>query len=349
MLHAQPSHCLPLRAPPGVCSASTRCRPICRPCQQSAAAHQPASGYAVARRASPCCRAAVPRRSRRSPTRGAKLLRDAWRCRHAGRSTPPSKAPPRHVTSTPGVAGCRPLQTRLRPRSNTLPARRVHGRCTRAPHPIPRLPSPPRRQLPRTCSFSEMPRTGPRWMRFIRCCSKEQQAGRVFGTCVPATPPLLQCGATPTRAAACRSSAARLGAWSAQPGERRVLQGRHAAACFASCHCRPPRVRPLQLAAPPASAPPVLLVDYCLCSLHAATTRHSTGEPHPPAPTPAAPTPARPGRSTCCCSTRRCLLACCCCCCNVPLLLPADWLRTVLLAYSNSDSNSAARCENSQW
>ena len=25
-----------------------------------------------------------------------------------------------------------------------------------------------------TCSLSEMPRTGPRWMRFIKCCSSKQ-------------------------------------------------------------------------------------------------------------------------------------------------------------------------------
>jgi hypothetical protein len=30
-----------------------------------------------------------------------------------------------------------------------------------------------------TCSLSEMPRTGPRWMRFIKCCSDATETSRV--------------------------------------------------------------------------------------------------------------------------------------------------------------------------
>jgi len=30
-----------------------------------------------------------------------------------------------------------------------------------------------------TCSLSEMPRTGPRWMRFIKCCSEATETSRV--------------------------------------------------------------------------------------------------------------------------------------------------------------------------
>lgn len=37
---------------------------------------------------------------------------------------------------------------------------------------------------PPTCSFSEMPRTGPRWMRFMRCCGAGGEAhGSVHGAC----------------------------------------------------------------------------------------------------------------------------------------------------------------------